>query len=192
MAICWERAVLLDFHLRCFILDVCFFVPSLPRLVFWAGCWNSIVSAPYRCLFSCTCTFRVYEVAWSTELGVDIIDFWHFSPDCLSASTPAVFLFAFSSIEKNGFQNFIMISDNFEEHAEGSRFSYEKDKVHIVRRSWITVHIHVQALKVPYKFSWSLRHIKSRTGRLSRFDCRSFSVSELSRSVSGITFKKIS
>ena len=52
MAICWERAVPLTFHLCCFyfsgVLVVC--VP-FPFDVQWGRVWHSIVSVPDRCLF---------------------------------------------------------------------------------------------------------------------------------------------
>ena len=48
MAICWERAVPLAFHLCCFNFSAALFV-GVPFP--FDSMWNSIVSVPDRCLF---------------------------------------------------------------------------------------------------------------------------------------------
>ena len=51
MAICWERAVPLAFHLCCFYFNAVLIV-GVPFLFGAKGrMWNSIVSVPDHCLF---------------------------------------------------------------------------------------------------------------------------------------------
>ena len=51
MAICWERAVPLAFHLCCFYFCAVFVVRVPFPFDVWGRVWNSIVSVPDHCLF---------------------------------------------------------------------------------------------------------------------------------------------
>ena len=52
MAICWERAVPLAFHLCCFYFStVLIIVGVLFPFGVWGRIWNSVVSVPDHCLF---------------------------------------------------------------------------------------------------------------------------------------------
>ena len=51
MAICWERAVVLAFHLCCFNFSAVLVVRVLFPFGVWGRMWNSIVSVPDHCLF---------------------------------------------------------------------------------------------------------------------------------------------
>ena len=51
MAICWERAVPLAFHLCCFYLSAILIVGVALPFGGQGRMWNSIVSVPAHCLF---------------------------------------------------------------------------------------------------------------------------------------------
>ena len=51
MAICWERAVTLAFHLCCFYFSVVLVVCVLFPFGVWDGVWNSTVSVSDHCFF---------------------------------------------------------------------------------------------------------------------------------------------
>ena len=53
MAICWERAVPLVFHLCCFNFSAVLVVRVLFPFVVWGSVWNSIVSVPDHCPIIC-------------------------------------------------------------------------------------------------------------------------------------------
>ena len=52
MAICWERAVPLAFHLCCFKFSAVLVVRVHFPFGVWVRMWNSIASIPDHCLFS--------------------------------------------------------------------------------------------------------------------------------------------
>ena len=51
MAICWERAVPLAFHLCCFYFSAVLVVGAPFPFGVWGGMWSSIVSVSDHCLF---------------------------------------------------------------------------------------------------------------------------------------------
>ena len=51
MAICWERAVPLAFHLCCFYFSAVLVVRVSFSFGVWGRMWNSIVSVADHCLF---------------------------------------------------------------------------------------------------------------------------------------------
>ena len=50
MAICWERADPLAFHLCCFKFSAVLVVRVPSPFGVWGSMWNSIVLVPYHCL----------------------------------------------------------------------------------------------------------------------------------------------
>ena len=69
MAICWEKAVPLAFHLCCFyfsaVLIVCVPFPFGVQ----GRIWNSIVSVPDRCLFIYFCYSMITKLATSVHIA---------------------------------------------------------------------------------------------------------------------------
>ena len=66
MAICWERALPLAFHLCCFIAVLAVCVP-FPFGV-WGRLWNSIVSVPNHSLFIYFLRTRFRALNWRIVL----------------------------------------------------------------------------------------------------------------------------
>ena len=63
MAICWERAVPLAFHLCCVNFSAVLVVRVPFPFGVWGRMWNSIVSVPDHCLFLSTlCTFSMHDL----------------------------------------------------------------------------------------------------------------------------------